>query len=120
MYAPPTRFVTSMFMNTGASNAISKVSVNSTRPNRNDGDLKSPLTSSTLLSSRLSSADARIEEADEDVDREICDQHRHGHEQRAAGDDGVVVPLDGREDRHPETRIAEDHLGDERAAHHRS
>src|SRR5687768_2917429 len=118
MYAKPTRVFVFTSMISGPSSASSKVTRNSPAPSKNAGDLSKFLNSFILLAPCLHGPDARIEQPNQDVGGKVGDQHRDGDEQGTAGDDRVVVALNRGQDGHAEAGIAEDDLGDQRAAHH--
>src|SRR5258706_12462636 len=123
MKAKPTRVYASTWRKSGAKSARRVVPKKVEKPIRNTGDLKRPRRSfmdALSLAFRLRGADARIEEADEDIDAEVRDEHAHRDEERAAGDDRIIRALNGGEDGHAQSRIRENHLRDERAADHPS
>src|SRR5436190_3513295 len=97
----------SRWPSTGPSSANSSVARNRPPPSKNAGDLSRFLSSFTSLASALGGADARIEQADQHVGAEVGDQHGHGHQQAAAGDDRVVVALNRRQDGGAEAGITE-------------
>src|SRR5665213_4377869 len=116
--ARPTRVLTSTCTSSGPSSANSRVAKNSPKPSTKDGVRSRFLSSFMSLPRLLRGLDTRIEEADQDVDAEVCDEDRDRHEQRAAGDQGIVVAFDGGQDRHAKAWVTEDHLGDQRATDH--
>ena len=94
---------------------------NSAIPKRNAGDLSRPRRSFIAMPPPSAPRGCAGRESPIRISTLKLAMSTHDRdEQRAARDERIVVALDGGEHRHAEARVAEDHLGDERAADHRA